>query len=96
MSSNSDQQVKIKIPKNGAIQRIKERQAQQRKNNFINIIHKQPLIEFYRTIPSSNDERDSVGIQWFSGITGPSSLCGYPDQDYWEIYSMIVKYTKGD
>ena len=83
MSSNHDLQVKVKIPQKRAIQRIRELQAQRRKNNFVNIILKQLLIEFYRTLSSSDDKRDSLGVQWFVGVAGPSILCEYPDQDYW-------------
>ncbi len=82
----------ILFPQKRAIQRIRELQAQRRKNNFVNIILKQLLIEFYRTLSSSDDKRDSLGVQWFVGVAGPSILCEYPDQDYWETHSIIFMF----
>lgn len=92
MNQNSDQPCKPKLPKKDAGKRLRERWAQQRRENFRNIIRRQPLIEFYRTTPLSSDELETIGIQWCTGIGRPSWLHGYPDQFYWQTFSLIFMF----
>jgi hypothetical protein len=62
--------------------------AETRKQNFRNIIHKTPLLDFSKY--TEKDEHPTVGIQWHGGIGGPSWLFGYPDQTYWSSFYFIL------
>lgn len=42
--------------------------------------------------PWSDDEPNSFGVQWFSGVQAPSMLFGYPDQPYWKTHSLILMF----
>ncbi len=88
MESNDDQ--KVKLPKSRETQSTSNWYAQQRQKNFRDIVFDTKLIEFYQMSPWCNDELNSFGIQWFSGIQTPSALFSYPDQTYWQTHSLIL------
>lgn len=82
---------RLKLPKDFA-QRQSQRMAQNRKENFKNVILKTPLMEFSSTLPWCNDEPETLGIQWFSGIRSPSRSTGYPDQANWQTHSLVFMF----
>lgn len=90
MESNVDQ--KVKLPKSREIRNTSSWYAQQRQKNFRDIIFETKLIEFYQMSPWCNDEPNSFGIQWFSGIQTPSALFSYPEQAYWQTHSLILMF----
>ncbi len=90
MESNCDQ--KIKLSKTHEARSASSWYTKHRQKNFRNIILRTKLIEFYQMSPWSDDEPNSIGIQWFSGIQTPSALFSYPDQVYWKTHSLILMF----
>ena len=60
-----------------------------RKRDFRNIIVHVPLIQVYQTQPFTEEEPNSFGVQWWSGIDRPPSLHTRPDQNYWKTNHII-------
>lgn len=66
--------------------------AEMRKKNFKNIIHKTPLLDFFKY--TEDKEHPTIGVQWHGGADDPSRLFGCPDQTYWSAFFIILMFAR--
>jgi len=66
--------------------------AEIRKENFKNIVHKTPFLDFSKC--TEKDEHPTIGIQCQGRIQSPSWPFGYPDQTYWSMFYFIILFGR--